>query len=61
MKNEITAMVILYIGAVLFVFGMYTGLVYVICWAIGTAFMWKYVLGVWALAVLIKLLFKKGL
>jgi hypothetical protein len=42
------------------VFLLISGLTWVVCWAFSIPFMWKYALGVWALIVLLNLVFKKN-
>ena len=61
MKNETTATfaaLILVASMVLLTFGIWYGIVWVICWGFSIAFSVKYVFGAWAVSVLLKIVFK---
>lgn len=36
-------------------FGLFAGLIYIICWCLGIAFTWKLALGIWLIVEIIKL------
>lgn len=50
--------VVVFIALLIVVGLLMSGLVWLVCWAFGIAFSWKYVVGVWALMFLYNLFTK---
>jgi hypothetical protein len=65
MRNNLNGLngfelLVLVIIAILLILTVFSALIWVICWAFGIAFSMKYVLGVIALAWLIRIVLSKG-
>ena len=60
MKNKALIFAAIYVALIILSIGITAALVKIVCWAFGLTFMWRYVIGIWALMCLLGNIFKNG-